>query len=154
MLPESKLELLTEVVNTFVTVAASCGVAEYGVAQAQHVWEGLGQIVCTISITRQYRNEQPIELIIRCLESPFDAAHCIPDTIAHVGCTTAAPGSTKHTLKMLQLLLDSSTPPIQTQLLYFAWPKPVALGLCLYNGNTQVVAALTLNRYIVTKYYY
>ena len=99
-----ELKLLGEVIDTFVTLVAACGVPEYGEALTRLFWARLVQIARAFAERRDHK--RPTVLLLKWLDLPFDAGHWIPNILARTDCAPTGPISPKHTPKLLQLLSE------------------------------------------------
>ena len=122
-------ESLTEVAETFVTIAQACGVKERGEELKQLFWEGAERVkkITQKSTTRITTNHDdgttttlPKVLFMEWIDPPFNAGHWIVDMVAWSGCTTASSFVT-NTCKSVQL---------SWQQIYDADPDLVVIACC------------------------
>ena len=112
-------ETLTEVVDTFVTIAEACGVRERGEELSESFWDGVEQISHATSLSSN--NAKPRVLFMEWLNPCFDAGHWIPDMLEHSGCVSALPNKTKSTRKSVQ---------VSWQQIYDSDPDVIIIGCC------------------------
>ena len=113
-------ETLTEVVDTFVTVADICGVRERGVELHQQFWEDVKKISHATSLSTRSESKKPSVLFMEWLNPPFDAGHWICDMLDHSATKSALP-STKNTRKSIQLTWEQ---------IYVSDPDVIMIGCC------------------------
>ena len=73
-------------VNTFVTVAAACGLPEHGTALTRPFWARLEQIVRPTALVERRNNKRLTVMFLKWLDPPFNTRHWFPDMLTHVGC--------------------------------------------------------------------
>lgn len=112
-------ETLTEVVGSFVIIAAACGVRERGEELSEFFWEGVQQISHATSLSAN--NEKPRVLFMEWLNPCFDAGHWIPDMLDQSGCVSALPKTKNTTRKSVQ---------VSWQQIYDSDPDVIIIGCC------------------------
>ena len=107
-----KPTMLNEVADTFVTVAAACGVPERGTELRDKFLDDLSKLNVAIESHRAKDQPKPSLVLLEWLDPPMDAGHWIPDMMQIAGVRQALPKVIKKSHLISWTSIDDADPDV------------------------------------------